>query len=315
MRGINPVYKKELKLNMRTWRTAVEIMIYNLFLAAISLFAYYIVIDQMDYGFSYEVLLGVFQGMMSLEFGLVLFLVPAYTAGAIAGERERQTLEILLTTKLKPFQIVVGKLLSSISLIILLVISSLPVLAIIFSVGGASIMELFRLVAVAIVTSIYIGSFGILFSTIFKKTMPATVMTYLTILFLCFGTMVIVVIAYELDQQRAYDIAGYDPSAGPFAFLMLFNPIISYIYLVFDGYSTEFILGITMGEVFNHMPGFFARHIGLITIACQLLIAFIFLRIASRKLNPTYYKNKKIQKKAMKARKKAGKMPERTDAS
>lgn len=306
---INPVYKKELKLNMRTWKTAIFVMLYNLFLAAISLLAYYLTIEMADYSsFSYSVLLNVFRGMMTLEFGLVLFLVPAYTSGAISGERERQTLEILLTTKMKPFQIVMGKLLSSISLIILLVISSLPVLSIIFSVGGASMKELIKLIIMCITSAIYIGSFGILFSTLFKRTMPSTVVTYLIILFLCFGTMVIVLVAYYFDYQNHYDVDSYVATAGPFTYLLLFNPLISYTDFIFGGYSENWIFGTSMGELCKNVPEVILKNWGLTGTVCQLVLAFAVLGLASRKLNPTHYQNKKMQKRAAKARKKALKM-------
>lgn len=303
---INPVYKKELKLNMRTWKTAIFVMLYNLFLAGISLLAYYLTIDMADYSsFSYSILLNVFRGMMTLEYALVLFLVPSYTSGAISGERERQTLEILLTTKMKPFQIVIGKLLSSISLIILLVISSLPILSIIFSVGGASVTELLKLIIMCITSAIYIGSFGILFSTLFKRTMPSTVITYLMILFLCFGTIAIAVVAYALDYQNHYDVENYVATAGPFAYLLLFNPLISYVNFIFGGYSENWLLGITIGELCKKAPDFLQEHWGLAATVCQLVVAFLILRLAARKLNPTHYQNRKRQKKARKVQKKA----------
>ncbi|MDD6208257.1 MAG: ABC transporter permease subunit [Clostridiales bacterium] len=304
---INPVYKKELKLNMRTWKTAIFVMLYNLFLAGISLLAYYLTIDMADYSsFSYSILLNVFRGMMTLEYALVLFLVPSYTSGAISGERERQTLEILLTTKMKPFQIVIGKLLSSISLIILLVISSLPILSIIFSIGGASVIELLKLILMCITSAIYIGSFGILFSTLFKRTMPATVITYLMIVFLCFGTLVITLVAYALDHQNHYDVDNYVATAGPFAYLLLFNPLISYVDFIFGGYHENWILGITIGELCKKTPAFLQNHWGLFATVCQMALSLLVLLFAARKLNPTHYQNKKKQKKARKAQKKMG---------
>ncbi len=43
---------------------------------------------------------------------LILIFLPAMTCGAIAGEKERNTLAVLLTTRLGPLTIVLEKLAS-----------------------------------------------------------------------------------------------------------------------------------------------------------------------------------------------------------
>ncbi|MGH3370680.1 MAG: ABC transporter permease, partial [Nocardioidaceae bacterium] len=59
----------------------------------------------------------VFEWLIFFMMLLVLFLVPGYTSGAIAGERERQTLVPLQVTLLKPWQIVIGKLGASVAFV------------------------------------------------------------------------------------------------------------------------------------------------------------------------------------------------------
>ncbi|MEZ6075012.1 MAG: ABC transporter permease subunit [Pirellulaceae bacterium] len=41
-----------------------------------------------------------------------ILVAPVFSAGALTSERERQTLELLLTTQLQPWQILWGKLLA-----------------------------------------------------------------------------------------------------------------------------------------------------------------------------------------------------------
>ncbi|WP_054672728.1 ABC transporter permease subunit [Calditerricola satsumensis] len=79
-----------------------------------------------------------FSLLSTLQLVMVLFLTPAVTAGTISGERERQTLNLLLTTNLTAAEIVVGKLVSSLSFLALLVVASLPLYAIVFVYGGVS---------------------------------------------------------------------------------------------------------------------------------------------------------------------------------
>ncbi len=84
-------------------------------------------------------------------------------AGSIAGERERQTLDMLLATKMKPWSIVLGKLESSLSSVLMLAVSSLPVLSIVFIFGGVGILELVGFVVIlgvsAILSAVWVFSF------------------------------------------------------------------------------------------------------------------------------------------------------------
>ena len=65
-----------------------------------------------------------------------MFIVPAVTASSISGERERQTLDLMLTTRMSAGQIVGGKLLSALSTLLLLILSSFPAVAMVFVYGG-----------------------------------------------------------------------------------------------------------------------------------------------------------------------------------
>lgn len=53
--------------------------------------------------------------MIMLQFGMLVLVAPAMTAGSISGERERQTLDLLLVTNTGPVKLVLGKLLESFS--------------------------------------------------------------------------------------------------------------------------------------------------------------------------------------------------------
>jgi ABC-type transport system involved in multi-copper enzyme maturation permease subunit len=48
-----------------------------------------------------------FAGLMMVVTLLVVLLAPAFTAGAISLEREKQTLDLLVTTPISSFSIVV----------------------------------------------------------------------------------------------------------------------------------------------------------------------------------------------------------------
>src|ERR1700722_2719233 len=64
------------------------------------------------------------RGILIEAFGILIFL-PAMTCGAIAGEKERNTLSVLLTTRREPATIVLEKLLSRLFLILTLMLLAL----------------------------------------------------------------------------------------------------------------------------------------------------------------------------------------------
>ena len=60
----------------------------------------------------YSQFLDLYTFVSSIEFIMLLFIMPALTASSISGEQERQTLELMLTTTMEPRDMVLGKLAS-----------------------------------------------------------------------------------------------------------------------------------------------------------------------------------------------------------
>ena len=81
---------------------------------------------------------GIFADLLMLQTLMVAVLAPAATAGTISSEREHQTLELLAVTPISSFAIVVGKLLSALAWVFVLVLASIPVTALVFVFGGVA---------------------------------------------------------------------------------------------------------------------------------------------------------------------------------
>src|SRR5215471_20981753 len=64
-----------------------------------------------------------------VQFALILLITPGVTAGAIAEEKERKTLKFMLTTELRGYEIVLGKLAARLAYMLLLILTGLPFLA------------------------------------------------------------------------------------------------------------------------------------------------------------------------------------------
>ena len=81
---------------------------------------------------------------MFLQTLMIAILAPASTAGTISGERERQTLDLLAVTPISSVAIVVGKLLSALTWVFVLITASIPVAALVFVYGGVAPDDVLR---------------------------------------------------------------------------------------------------------------------------------------------------------------------------
>jgi hypothetical protein len=113
-----------------------------------------------------------------IQFILVAIISPSFTCGAISGEKERKTYELLVTTLLTPVDIVLGKVLYSISYCFLFILSSLPVTCTVFFFGGVSPLEIITLYTFLFMSVIFFSLFGIYYSALFSSTNLATGTTY-----------------------------------------------------------------------------------------------------------------------------------------
>jgi ABC-type transport system involved in multi-copper enzyme maturation permease subunit len=151
----------------------------------------------------------IFGAVVLIQAIMVLFIGPAATAGAISGEKERQTYEILRTTLLSAGDFVNGKLLSSLSYVFLLVLASIPLQSIAFLLGGVDILEVIIAQVLILVSAVAYAMLGIYASSILKSTLAATVGTYGTTIFLTIGVpglMILVGIFLDSFSSRVTEI-------------------------------------------------------------------------------------------------------------
>jgi ABC-2 type transport system permease protein len=222
---VNPVLNKEFKLRFRTFKSFLGILFYLLALAI--LIIGFVFIESMTNSQGYfkpDQSREMFMILSVLQLALILFITPGLTAGVISSERERQTLNIMLTTTQSSTSIIVSKLLSSISFLLLLIIASLPLYSIVFLFGGISPGQLLTMIGFYTFTIITFGSIGVLFSTLIRKTIVSMVTTYGVTLFLAGGTAFLTLILMQLDRGFYNPAGGNNPF--PYFTAMLNPPIV-----------------------------------------------------------------------------------------
>lgn len=196
----NPVLIKEMRQRFRTFRTPLIISLYLLVIGGLCLgYIYMKWINMPGYyqpGMSREL----FITLSLAQLGLIAFVIPGLTAGSISSEREKQTLSVLLVTRLSPMGIVLGKMVSSCSFMVLILLATLPLYNIIILYGGFSPLQLAGVFAFYLVTLITFGSVGMACSSFFRKTGTSTVVSYGVVFVIMVGTILLGVFIQEVTR-------------------------------------------------------------------------------------------------------------------
>lgn len=177
----NPVMLKELRGRMRGMRAFIVLTVYLGLMSGFMALAYLTFtsfsgnVSSASAGAAGRLL---FMGVVGVEMLLIIFIAPAFTSGAITGERERQTYDLLRTTLLASPSFVIGKLESALSYILLLLLAAIPLQSLAFLFGGVSQAEVAIAFVILTVTAIALGTVGIYFSAVAPRTLSASVRTY-----------------------------------------------------------------------------------------------------------------------------------------
>lgn len=223
----NPVLAREMRIRMRGRRAAVLITFWLLFNGAVLAVVYLAAenVAEQRFGFgdfanTVEIGHGIFEWTLFAMLLLMMLIVPAQAAGAIAGERERQTLVPLQVTLLSPRRILVGKILASVAFLALLVFAGLPLLAVGYLVGGVGIGDVVSGAAAVLLTGLLVAGMCTAVSTFVRRVQGATVLSYALVLGLTLGTFILYGALAVVDQSRGVD------ETDPPEIVLLANPLV-----------------------------------------------------------------------------------------
>ncbi|MER1999734.1 MAG: ABC transporter permease subunit [Lysinibacillus sp.] len=214
MKTDNPVLLKELKLRFRFFKSVMGLLFYLVTLLIFVLAYLAIVQNGTVAGYirpSESFIL--FLVLSVAQILLVLFITPGLTAGSISTEREKQTLNMLLTTTQTSWQIILGKLTSSLAYLALLLLASLPIYSIVFLFGGVAPLQIVFATCLFFLTMIAVGASGVMISTLIRKTIPAMITTYGVSVFLLIFTMIFYTISMFLFNIGVSDTENVNPLA------------------------------------------------------------------------------------------------------
>lgn len=305
----NAVLRKDMLIDMRKPKMLFLILAVNIILYA-ALLVYFGLIFFIpnimgNSEIGYRGIITFFCFMLWIEEISIVFLTPALTAGSISLEKERQTLEVLLTTQMTTKEIVFGKYLSTVAQIVLLIFSTLPALSVLYIFSNINIFHFFTSIIVLITTVMYIAAFGVFFSALVKNTIISVILSYISVGFLLvisfmgtFMGMVFMNLANELLVVFLYENFNLKYSNlidGDFFITCLyFNPLATlydilgrvFGYISWD--SGGVVRGIQDLDIFVHFTNknILLMYFPYISIVLQLGCAALLLLAASFFLKP-----------------------------
>jgi len=194
---------KELRLRLRRERSVWVIIMYLLIMGLLGF-----VFLQRDSAFS-----GGYQGYLLSQIGtqlytllafvqlfLIIFIVPAFTSTAINGEKERQTFDLLLCSKLSSFSLLAGKLVAGIAYALLLIAASIPLFSLVFFFGGVAPIEVLRALLIFVITAITAGMISLFCSALFRRPPVSTAISYAFCLLWMFAPWVLFLLSLGSDN-------------------------------------------------------------------------------------------------------------------
>lgn len=241
---VNPIIIKEVRAQMRGPRAFLILTGYLVVLGllAYGLYRVTLITASQRYGPTTPLQTAyvgqaLFIGLAFLELLFVCFITPALTAGTISGEYERGTYDMLLATPLRPAAILWGKLLPAMTYVLLLILAAIPLFSIVFIFGGVVIRDLIQTVGLLGLTGLAYGSLGIFFSALTRRTGRATVLTYLVVITLIFGSFFIWLVTGAIyNQTPPLPVLYINPLSALASGIM--TPEISSDYYSYGGFSS-----------------------------------------------------------------------------
>ena len=225
---LNPIMAFSATRRMRSFRTLLIVIAYvaALLLLALAFLGQFMGGSVMLSGMTRGPLC--YLALLAAQFVLLILIAPAMTSASVAGERERQTLDLLLVTNTGAFRIVAGKVMESFAVLALLILCGLPVMSLCLLTGGVSIGQILIGELFLLAEAFACVSIGVFCSAASRSTVLSGVMSYLMILaigvvtalpFLLGYPQKITDVVYDRSQYAALTAAGARSMISPLLYL------------------------------------------------------------------------------------------------
>ncbi len=275
----DPIIRRELMVRSRGYGLMLLVCILNTLLFMLALLGTLAVSSRMlqsldaDYG----AMLIVYALIATVSSLMILFICPSLTAGSISGERESKTLDLLLTTKMSPLSIVMGKLAASLITVLILIVSSVPAAILPLMYGGVGLWDMVTILVGHAVTAILLLSVGIFAGAAASTVQKSTALAYAMLLALLFGPILIAALFYPF--------LGADGGNAPALILML-DPLVTMGSALVQALMGKRVVETLYSFIGLKLPDGFCSVYVPFCFALQLLLSGVLLLLSASCISP-----------------------------
>jgi ABC-type Na+ efflux pump permease subunit len=124
-------------------------------------------------------------GLLAIEcviVGFALLLAPAVLAGSLAGEKERGSLALLLTTRVSPREIVLGRVVGKLTQVAMILLAGLPAQVLLIALTGMNADVAALVLALPVAVSLGAGGLAAGVSAVSRRGRDALLTVYLVVI-------------------------------------------------------------------------------------------------------------------------------------
>ena len=272
---LNPILAFSATRRMRSFRTMLIVIAYVAALLLLALAFLGTFIPNTVYLNTMRMGPMCYLALLIAQFSLIILIAPAMTSASVAGERERQTLDLLLVTNTGSFRIVIGKVMESFAVLALLIVCGMPVMSLCMLTGGVSLIQILIGELFLLAEAFACVSIGVFCSSVSRSTVLSGVLSYLLILLIGVVTALPFLFGYpQKITDVVYDRLRYAALTPSEARLM-----ISPLLYMNPGFG---LLALVQGEL--HVFSSYVNEIGWGRILCTWLMGdragWLFIALA-----------------------------------
>ncbi|MBN2328099.1 MAG: ABC transporter permease subunit [Candidatus Omnitrophica bacterium] len=182
----SPLLWKDIRIFLRGWKSFGVLLFFLLILFVLVALNWAHVVDSWNPSAknNSHLMRDLFFDLAQGHLIFFLFFTPFLAATTFFGEREQNTLELLLSSPVSSMHLVLAKLLAPIGFLTLLLIAGLPVLSFCLVAGGLSVQDVLGVYGLLFSTVLVYGCLGMFCSTFGSRIYQTMLITaFMTLLF------------------------------------------------------------------------------------------------------------------------------------
>lgn len=109
----------------------------------------------------------------------VIIAVPGFFATSVSQEKDRKTIDLLVSCSANPYTIVAGKFLTGITLVGVLILSTVPLMALSFLFGGITVGHVIRFCGLLLFMTAFLSACVIYISCLVNSSLWAVIASYI----------------------------------------------------------------------------------------------------------------------------------------